>query len=325
MDPSQFPDQVERDLLDSLRNRRVNPKFHYDSVKQAQKWLRVHEAFSPARRDAAGPALYAKAAASLAPLCPPGKVQVVGLGCGGGQKDLAMIEALTDCGRAVSYVPLDASLPLTLVARQQTLRRLPDHLIQPVVCDLAVCDDLNALLAPLRPTDAARCYTFFGMVPNFEPDPWLRLVAGLLAPGDWLAISANLAPGADYTAGVRRLRPQYDNPPTRDWLLTWLADVGVDTGGDGTMRFEIEADPSGSSLLRFAAYYDFRRSRTIRVADEEFSFQPGESFRLFFSYRHTPEGLRDQLQAAGLEVHASWLLPSGEEGVFLCRLAEPAT
>ena len=31
---SQFPEAVRRDLIESLRRRRVNHKFHYDSVKQ---------------------------------------------------------------------------------------------------------------------------------------------------------------------------------------------------------------------------------------------------------------------------------------------------
>ena len=49
--PSQFPDQVRRDLLKSLRTRQVNHKFLYDSVKQTQKWLTVHQAYSPSRAD----------------------------------------------------------------------------------------------------------------------------------------------------------------------------------------------------------------------------------------------------------------------------------
>jgi len=42
---SQFPENVRRDLLDCLRARSVNSKFHYDSWKQAQKWLALHEAW----------------------------------------------------------------------------------------------------------------------------------------------------------------------------------------------------------------------------------------------------------------------------------------
>ncbi|MGA2030252.1 MAG: hypothetical protein ABSG87_09295, partial [Verrucomicrobiota bacterium] len=49
---SQFPENVRCDLLESLRTRRVNHKFHYDSIKQTQKWLALHQAYSPSRNDA---------------------------------------------------------------------------------------------------------------------------------------------------------------------------------------------------------------------------------------------------------------------------------
>ena len=48
---SQFPEQVAADLRDSLRSRQMNHKFLYDSYRQTQKWLAVHEAYSPARTD----------------------------------------------------------------------------------------------------------------------------------------------------------------------------------------------------------------------------------------------------------------------------------
>ena len=55
---SQFPENVQRDLLQSLRARRIDPKFHYASYKQSQKWLALHEAWSPSRIDADCAALY---------------------------------------------------------------------------------------------------------------------------------------------------------------------------------------------------------------------------------------------------------------------------
>ena len=48
---SQFPENVRRDLLASLRTRKINHKFHYDSVKQTQKWLALHQVYSPSRND----------------------------------------------------------------------------------------------------------------------------------------------------------------------------------------------------------------------------------------------------------------------------------
>ncbi len=48
---SQFPENVRNDLYQSLNHRKVNHKFHYDSFRQTQKWLALHEAYSPARTD----------------------------------------------------------------------------------------------------------------------------------------------------------------------------------------------------------------------------------------------------------------------------------
>src|SRR5215468_6520046 len=55
---SQFPENVRRDLLESLRTGKVNHKFHYDSVKQTQKWLALHQAYSPSRTDPDCAAIY---------------------------------------------------------------------------------------------------------------------------------------------------------------------------------------------------------------------------------------------------------------------------
>src|SRR5258707_484357 len=88
---SQFPENVRRDLLLSLRTRRVNHKFHYDSVKQTQKWLALHQVYSPTRNDADCMAMYEKSFSAAAAHISPSSVHVIGLGCGGGQKDTRLL------------------------------------------------------------------------------------------------------------------------------------------------------------------------------------------------------------------------------------------
>ena len=56
--PSQSPEAVRGALWESLRTRRVNHKFHYDSYKQTEKWLALHQAFSPSRTDPDCEAIY---------------------------------------------------------------------------------------------------------------------------------------------------------------------------------------------------------------------------------------------------------------------------
>lgn len=82
--PSQFPAQVRRDLLASLRARRVNHKFHYDSLRQTQQWLALHQVLSPSRTDPNCAAIYDQGFAAAVSGLNAGRVHLVGLGCGGG-------------------------------------------------------------------------------------------------------------------------------------------------------------------------------------------------------------------------------------------------
>jgi uncharacterized SAM-dependent methyltransferase len=309
---SQFPENVRRDLLASLRARRVNHKFHYDSVKQTQKWLALHQQYSPTRNNADCLAIYEKSFVAAAQIASP-QIHVVGLGCGGGQKDARLLKLLAASGKEISYTPCDVATAMVLVARQTALAVVPGKKCFPFVCDLAVADDLPVSLL----TPHVSLITFFGMIPNFEPEVILPKLASLVRPHDWLLFSANLAPGDNYSAGVRKILPQYDNAPTREWLLTFLLDLGVERD-DGTLDFQIETD-AATGLQRVAAHFCFQRPRWIEVESERFEFASGDSIQLFFSYRYTPERARAALAEHGLEICESWIAASEEEGVFLCR------
>lgn len=316
--PSQFPDAARRDLLASLRTRQVNHKFHYDSVKQTQKWLALHQAHSPSRTDTDCAATYDLSFAAAAKRIEAASVHLVGLGCGGGQKDMRLLRLLQEAGKLVSYAPSDVSTAMVLVARAAALAVISAADCHPLVCDLATADDLATVLNEPTKPGTARLITFFGMIPNFEPQLILPRLASLLRPGDYLLFSANLAPGRDYAAGVQRILPLYDNALTRDWLMTFLLDLGVETG-DGELRFVIEADPAGGGLKRIAAYFHFTHSRRVPVEEESFEFRAGQSIRLFFSYRHTPEMVSSLLGGHGIQVLDQWITKSEEEGVFLCQ------
>ena len=109
---------MRRDLLESLRTRQVNHKFHYDSVKQTQQWLALHQAYSPSRTDADCAAAYDRSFAAAAARMAARRVHLIGLGCGGGQKDTRLLQLLQDSGKEAFYTPSDVSTAMVLVARQ---------------------------------------------------------------------------------------------------------------------------------------------------------------------------------------------------------------
>lgn len=317
---SQGPEQVRRDLRESLRTRRVNHKFLYDGVKQTQRWLAVHRSFAPSRIDLDCAATYDRAFAAVATGLGLGQVHLIGLGCGGGQKDTRLLTLLQESGRAVSYTPADVSTAMVLTARETALTVISAERCFPLVCDFAAAEDLPAVVESCSTQGAARLFTFFGMIPNFEPGVILPRLASVVRPKDCLLFSANLAPGPDYAAGVQKILPLYDNPPTREWLMTFLLDLGVEKG-DGTLDFTIEDDPVGSGLKRVVARFGFCRACEVMVDEEQISFTGGEQIRLFFSYRHTPELVKSLLAAHGLKLLDQWITRSEEEGVFLVAKA----
>src|ERR1700756_2546000 len=106
---SQFPDAVQRELLRSLRTRQVNHKFHYDSAKQTQKWLALHQAYSPSRTDVDCAATYDAAFEAAVSQIDAPAVHLIGLGCGGGQKDPRLLQLLWQNSKQLAYTPSDVS------------------------------------------------------------------------------------------------------------------------------------------------------------------------------------------------------------------------
>jgi len=315
---SQFPEQVRQDLLESLRTRCINHKFHYYSYKQARKWLALHEAYSPARRDPDCAAIYERSFKAATARISGEHAHVIGLGCGGGKKDVRLLEILADSVKELFYTPSDVSVALVLEALRLAIRVVPEDNCFPIVCDLLLAPELQSNLEKVTPDDTSRLLTFFGMIPNFEPDDIMPQLAGLVRAGDLLLFSANLAPGIDYGAGVNRIMPLYDNALTRDWLITFLLDLGMEAT-DGEIQFSIEdvACEGGVKLKRVAAFFRFNRERAIYIDEERFEFKIGDGIRLFFSYRHTPAIINELLSQHGLRVLEQWITPSEEEAVFL--------
>jgi uncharacterized SAM-dependent methyltransferase len=316
--PSQFPEAVQRDLLQSLRARRIDPKLHYLSYKQAQKWLALHEARSPSRTDADCAGIYDQSFQAVTKILGASKIRVIGLGCGGGQKEARLLSLLEEQGSDVSYTPCDASVALVLTSSNAAQTAVPGIACYPLVCDIGATSDLPKVLDREIGVATLRIVTFFGMIPNFEPEIILPKLAALLRSGDHMLFSANLAPGPDYAAGVEKILPGYDNPETRDWLFTFLHDLGVDPD-DGQMEFSIEDSPAG--LKRIVVDFHFKKGRILKIEHEMFGFHTGTKIRLFFSCRYTPGRIKSLLAEHKLSILNQWIASSGEEGVFLCGRA----
>ncbi len=136
-----------------------------------------------------------------------------------------------------------------------------------------------------------------------------------MRPEDLLLVSANLAPGPDYAEGVRRILSGYGNAETRDWLLTFLFDLGIEPS-DEVLKIHIE---DAHELKRVVADFHFSRACALTIYGERIEFRSGQPLRLLFSYRYTPEKCKQLLTSHGLKSEGRWITKSEEEGVFACR------
>jgi uncharacterized SAM-dependent methyltransferase len=321
--PSQFPERVYQDYLAGFALKQINHKFHYTSVKQSQKWLKIHEEFSPARKDQncidAYDHCFQKTAEILASDRSTLEMQLnlIGLGCGGGEKDKLLVSHIFNSQQSFTYYPVDVSLSLAIISAQKVRAAFPSLSVQPFVCDLLESNDLISIInAPAR--HPKNIITFFGMIPNFAPEEILPILSNFLSDGDLLLFSANLSPGADYLQGIEKVLPQYDNQLTKEWLMTVLLDAGVERE-DGMIQFQIEADSQNKQLKRIAAYFELKKDVSFPLEDQHIQWKTGEKIRLFFSYRYTTPRIQEMLKGYGINVLAYWETVSQEEGVYLCQ------
>ena len=314
---SQFPQKVYQAYLNGFCENKIAHKFHYDSVKQSQKWLALHQAFSPSWHDQACILAYThcfeKTMLMLDEHCP---IEIIGLGCGEGSKDNQLISNILKKNQTLTYYPVDVSVALAVMAAQKVREHNPHVLVKPIVCDLLFANDLMTLLT--LPYRSQRILTFFGMVPNFLPHDIMPTLSHFLNVGDLLLISANLAPGPDYGEGVKKILPQYDNALTRDWLFTVLNDAGI-LSGQGHIVFKIENDPKFEELHKIVASFEFIQKTTLTLDGQTFTWQTNDQMQLFFSYRYTTNKIINLLSEYGITVIEAWEAASQEEAIYLCQ------
>jgi L-histidine N-alpha-methyltransferase len=299
----------------SLHTGEMDHAFHYAGARQAELWLEVHRRHAPLFADPAFEGIYRELFATLALELAGRPAHVIGLGAGGGRKESWLLEALHRAGCPLRYTPVDASLDLAWLSAEVGAPFVADSV--PLVGDLSLLPDLPAWL-DRDPAEAIRVYTAFGFIFNFPPGrilPWLR---GALRPRDILLLSANLAPvagdesGAAYRAACETILPQYDNPETRNWLRQVLFDFGI--AGDLSEPFVRVETLEG--LLGCVARSEWLRDVAFDWEGEPFAARRGDTLRLFFSLRYTPERLAATARRHGLILGEGRVTPCGQEGVW---------
>ena len=174
----------------------------YSSLALGRLWKKVHQACSPFLHRPAVRHLYQRPVSILRQkLNFP--YSLIALGCADGTKEALLLRKLPP---PAFLLAADTNLSLARQAahRLPALKKSASHI-----------DLTTHLPSSTSHLPSPRLFTLFGVLPNLDPLPLLRRLGRRMQRGDFLLLSANLAPGKSGFAGARRVLPQYDNLPTR--------------------------------------------------------------------------------------------------------------
>lgn len=320
MDDSVRAGDQARVLHGAMMRRRVPTGALYASPFQALRWLALHEAWSPARRNPGVASAYDRATGDLGKALETEPWALVSLGCGGGQKEERFLARVGR--RPESALVVDVSPSLALTSHERVSRWCRAH---------AGVMDLELKATPSRWSEALlkggdagqrlrRVVFLLGMLPNMELGHAGRVLRAWTEPGDWVVLSANLASEEACEDGLRTVLPQYDNAETRAWLGGFLEWQGIPPSA-WEWRYAVERVAAGAgAMARITVDAELRETVRVGVPGHgTVEWAPGEKVRVFESLRMTMAATEQFGNAAGFSVMSAAADDNGQEGVWVLR------
>jgi len=302
------------DVLDGLTRpfKELAPKHFYDAVG-AELFDQICEQpeYYPTRTERA---ILVDRAAEIVALT--GASELVELGSGTAAKTRILLQAMADAGTLRRYVPIDVTEDMVRDVAAQLTEEHPELTVHGIVGDFE--RHLEHVPAP----DGPRIVAFLGgTLGNFPPGSrrrFLRRLAALLRPQDVLML------GTDIVKDPAVIEAAYDDA------------AGVTAAFNRNvlrvLNRELDAD-FDPEAFEHVAFYDRERewiemrlraskkmSVHIGALGLDIDFAPREELRTELSAKFTPERLRDDLAAAGLELAE---LLTDPDGMFALSLSRP--
>ena len=307
---------LAEDVLDGLTKpfKELPPKHFYDT-RGAELFDQICELpeYYPTRAERSILVLHAAQIAHAT-----GAGEVVELGSGTAEKTRVLLSALAAAGTLRRYVPVDVT--------EAMVRRCADELTASFggLSVHGIVGDFERHLSHVpRADDEPRIVAFLGgTIGNFTPGArrrFLRQVARLLRPGvDHLLL------GTDLVKDPAVLEAAYDDAAgvTAEFNRNVLRVINRELGAD----FEPEAFEHVAFFDREREWIEMRlrASRRMHVSIPELGlevdFAAREELRTEISAKFTPQRLRDDLAAAGLELTQMLTDPAGQ---FALSLSTP--
>jgi L-histidine Nalpha-methyltransferase len=303
------------DVLDGLtRPRKELPPKHFYDARGAELFDRICDLpeYYPTRAERS---ILQARAAELASLT--AATELVELGSGTAAKTRVLLDALHEAGALRRYVPVDVTEKMVRECAQALTEEYPGLRVHGVIGDFE--RHLDRIPDASGPRLVALLGGTIGNFPPGERRRFLRAIAGLLGPDDHLLM------GIDLVKDPAVLQAAYDDSQgvTAEFNRNLLSVLNRELDADfDPLDFDHVAtfDPENEWIeMRLRA----RREHTthVRALNLPVQFAAGEELLTEISAKFTPERVRDDLSATGLEL-VRWL--TDPDGLFALTLSRPA-
>ena len=286
------------DVLDGLTRpfKEIPPKHFYDA-RGGELFDRITELdeYYPTRAERA--ILEARGAEAVVELR---AAEIVELGSGTATKTRILLRALHDAGTLRRYVPIDVTEGLVRSTAEELVEELPGLVVHRIVGDFE-----RHLRHVPPPLDGPRIVAFLGgTIGNFPPGSrrrFLRGLAKLLRAGS----ADRLLLGTDLVKDVATIEAAYNDTEgvTAEFNTNVLRVLNRELDAD----FDVDAFEHVAFFDHDREWIEMRlraqRRMDVHVAalDLDVPFAAREEMRTEISAKFTPERLRGDLAAAGLE------------------------
>jgi L-histidine N-alpha-methyltransferase len=246
-----------------------------------------------------------------------GAVELVELGSGSATKTRVLLDAMRDAGTLGRYVPVDVSATTVHSVAELVADEYPGLSVHGMVGDFE--RHLKHLPEPAGP----RLVPFLGgTIGNFPPGSRRRFLRKL---GKVLGDDGHLLLGTDLVKDPHVLEAAYDDSAgvTAQFNLNVLHVLNRELGAN----FDVAAFEHVAFFDREREWIEMRLRATapqhVRIAalGLEVDFAGREEIRTEISAKFTPERLRGDLAAAGLELVETFVDPQELFAVSLARVA----
>ena len=301
---------LRRDVFDGLTQtpKTLPPKWFYDSVGSDlfDQITRLPE-YYPTRAEAE---ILRDRSAEIA--AASGADTLVELGSGTSEKTRLLLSALCDTGALRRFIPFDVDAGVLQAASSAILDEYPGIEID------AVCGDFEEHLGKI-PRIGTRLVVFLGStIGNLTPGPraeFLSTLSDTLQPGDTLLL------GTDLVKNTGRLVRAYDDSAgvTARFNRNVLAVVNRELDADFDVESFEHVARWNAGEERIEMWLRAGSAQRVRIAalDLTVDFAAGEEMLTEVSCKFRPEGVAEELAAAGLRRTHWWTDGAGDFGLSL--------